>query len=144
MERIQGENSLRGLGFSWEEELRIVMKAAERHPRNYYAWQYARQIYRCVHPDSPGDKDKVHCDRMLSSGHIGAVHGWCLMHPRDISGWAFLIYFWEQMRKEDAGLLAERELEQAVFKTRTFVEKYQWKGQSIEWFLKAADVLAPQ
>ena len=136
---VQVMDKRHGVRGFWDRELVIVMKAGERHPRNYYAWQYARQLFSYVRSEYPtfgpwyGD--------LLHDG-VGLVRRWCLMHPRDISGWAFLVFLLEQLRNEgyDEGV-KRKVLEDGVgvsgSETKEFASKYEWKGESIEWFLKA-------
>lgn len=112
-----------GAGAFVKRELEIVMIAGERHARNYYAWEYAREVVRMAGA------------RLGHSGWeevVWMVHHWCLMHPRDISGWAFLVFLLDQSMNTDS-------LRRDIFgKTRDFVEKFGWKGESVEWFLKSA------
>lgn len=132
----------------WKRELHIVMKAGERHPRNYYAWNYARQLFRIVVRAFVTRVDDYE-DLVMDTS--GAVHKWCLMHPRDISGWAFLAFWMENVqeqvrsrKREDLrsseGML-EDEVGRVARGTRAWVEKYKWKGQSVEWFLAALQEL---
>jgi len=125
----------------WTRELQIVMKAGERHPRNYYAWNYARQLICIVQSfvRSVGEYQELLIDTS------GEVHRWCLMHPRDTSGWAFLGFWlekvrdqvrkWEHLRSSE-GIL-EGEICRVARGTKAWVKKYDWKGESVEWFLKA-------
>ena len=127
----------------WDGELAIVMKAGERHPRNYYAWQYARQLFSCVR--SENSEPGKWCRKVLHDG-IGLVHRWCLMHPRDVSGWAFLVFLLEQLRNQGCDEANRRkgledEIGVSASETREFARKYEWKGESIEWFLKAMRAL---
>ncbi|KAF2846367.1 protein prenylyltransferase [Plenodomus tracheiphilus IPT5] len=62
----------------WYAELAAVCKSGERHPKNYYAWQYARRIL----PRMIYEKEEVFVD---------VVKDWCCKHPSDISGWTFLL-----------------------------------------------------
>ena len=136
----------RGARGFWEGELVVVMKAGERHPRNYYAWQYARQLLSFVRSGRSGLGETRNRDRELLRDSVGLVHRWCLMHPRDISGWAFSVFLLEQLRdagcddgdkrkvfKDDVGMVASE--------TKEFARKYKWKGESIQWFLKAMEAL---
>lgn len=145
-EAIPKRNGRHGIRGFWDEELVIVMKAGERHRRNYYAWQYARELYRLVNARRPGLVERTQRSWNLLGDSSGLVHGWCLTHPRDISGWAFLVFLFEQLHiggcdegikrnkfEDDIGIFASE--------TKEFVRKYEWKGESIEWFLKAMKML---
>jgi hypothetical protein len=77
---------------SIQAELSAVMKAGERHPKNYYAWQYARRLF--------GKVSKLYSDEIkhvwegsyqnaMSTSAV-LVMEWCCKHPSDISGWSFL------------------------------------------------------
>lgn len=63
----------------WKAEIVAVCKSGERHPKNYYAWQYARRIISRIDIPSIHDYFAQH------------VKDWCLKHPSDISGWSFLL-----------------------------------------------------
>lgn len=120
------------VGRFWERELEVVMKAGERHPRNYYAWGYARDLLR----ELAGEGRKWG----LARGGVGRVQRWCLQHPRDVSGWAFLEFLLREVGSEgrEGG---EEEVRRVVWETREFVRKYEWRGESIEWFLKSVQRL---
>ena len=123
---------------SWDRELAIVMKAGERHPRNYYAWNFARDIFVSVQAEMV----RPACDvQPLAGSSVEGVKKWCFMHPRDISGWVFLLWMLERV---DAGSgTGERDgvLKEVVWEIREFVRKYEWRGESVEWFLRTVDAL---
>lgn len=156
------------------------MKAGDRHPKNYYAWSYARQLLTAF---SAGEllpfhnntttaaapqigKHQIDATRMnqIVTASIPLVQNWCLGHPRDISGWAFLEYLlttglgWEREGREeerikcDEGGLEGRgkgrlgnevgeDMDEMVCRvvkeSEEFVRKFQWQGDSLAWFLKA-------
>ncbi|KAL8785348.1 MAG: hypothetical protein Q9213_003413 [Squamulea squamosa] len=142
-----------------KRELKIVMVAGERHARNYYAWEYARQIWRmCMETADiksarepqvgvTGEEGMVYrpSDGKLWGDCTRMIHQWCLMHPRDISGWAFLVFMldWKDVFRDtrgedestDTNLITREDIFQ---KTREFVQRFNWKGESVEWFLKSA------
>lgn len=62
---------------------RVVLVAAERHPRNYYAWTHARSLVRFI-----SDKPKI----LARDGPslLTVVKSWCIKHHNDVSGWSFL------------------------------------------------------
>lgn len=121
----------RGVEGYWERELEVVMKAGERHPRNYYAWGYARDLLRELAGEG------------LARGVVGRVHRWCLQHPRDVSGWAFLEFLLREVDGEGDGRTGGgEEATRVIWETKEFVRKYEWRGESIEWFLKSVQRLA--
>lgn len=130
----------------WSRELHVVMKAGERHPRNYYAWNYARQLFGIVR----FSVSRVRDYQDLLTDTSGEVHRWCLMQPRDISGWAFLGFWlekvrdqvrtWEHLRSSES--IVEGEVGRVARGTKAWVKKYDWAGESVEWFLKALEELA--
>lgn len=122
-------------------EMKVVMKAGERHPRNYYAWNYARQFF-CILETVMTARGEYQ-DMLVDTGV--EVHDWCLMHPRDISGWAFLM-FWLGKVRDESRWCEQREsnkdgingvVVRVVEETKEWVKKYDWKGESVEWFLEA-------
>ncbi|KAJ4365148.1 hypothetical protein N0V83_008766 [Neocucurbitaria cava] len=64
----------------WRQELAAVCKSGEQHPKNYYAWQYARRFISKVESSDTVDKCAL------------LVEAWCCQHPSDISGWSFLLF----------------------------------------------------
>ncbi len=64
----------------WRDEIDAVCKSGEQHPKNYYAWQYARRFL-------PHTKDLG-----LTDEFVHRVKNWCFKHPSDISGWSFLLF----------------------------------------------------
>jgi hypothetical protein len=67
------------VGF-WRVELTSVCKSGERHPKNYYAWQYARRLVERI-------------DGMEATVDFAErVKEWCCKHPSDTSGWSCLLY----------------------------------------------------
>ena len=134
---------------AWKRELDIVKKAGERHPRNYYAWEYARQLFHILYPPICGSGSistaRDHSQIMRDS--LAEVHMWCLMHPRDISGWSFLAFLSEEARGEthsceeaiDNQRHLQDEITRVIWRTREWVRKYEWRGESVEWFLKVVE-----
>ncbi|KAI4126032.1 MAG: hypothetical protein LQ338_003971 [Usnochroma carphineum] len=135
----------RGTGFV-ERELDIVMKAGERHAGNYHAWNYARDVMRLVMSwvkTKSCEEDSKEVMDGVSNGvdeawmhWVEKMHRWCLGHPRDISGWSFLVFLMGHCphrgeQREDAASDVFR-------KTKEFVEKFQWQGKSVDWFLRSA------
>jgi len=129
---LEGSESEGAVKRYWDKELEVVMKAGERHPRNYYAWAYARDLLR----ELAGKGRKWG----LARAGVRKVQRWCLQHPRDVSGWAFLEFLLREVGGEgDRG--GEEVVRRVVWETRQFVRKFEWRGESITWFLKSVQRL---
>lgn len=133
-----------------ESEMYIVMRAGERHPRNYYAWGYARNLITSTSTSTST------YPQALST--LNQTHKWCLLHPRDISAWSFLTFLFHHLHfpfpspspsspiqpahpkeiipDEDEQQRAVAAMEQVIQATREFVRNYEWRGESVEWFLR--------
>ncbi len=118
----------------WHEEVGVVMRAGERHPRNYYAWQYARVLFWIVEGKMRGDGEGG-VEGLLGET-VGRVKGWCFLHPRDVSGWGFLMFLMQVVEGMGGGGEVRGVVRRVVRETREWVGKYEWKGESVEWFLK--------
>jgi hypothetical protein len=77
----------------WQAELDSVCKSGERHPKNYYAWQYARKLAERI--------DSV--DAMLDFAQ--RVREWCFKHPSDTSGWSCLLYLIPDVEQSERSAL---------------------------------------
>ena len=114
------------------------MAAGERHAQNYHAWEHARQVWRLLSDDRIRE-EREECEEIgpfkvdIPQESLATLHQWCLMHTRDISGWAFLVFWLRAAFNEATGL---QEARKVVEKTKEFVKKYDWKGESVEWFLE--------
>lgn len=122
----------------WEDELAIVMKAGERHPRNYYAWQYARQLFALLQADLDVTTRR---EQEVLVETLGRVKEWCFLHPRDVSGWSFLVWLMERARG-GGSWKAKHEARRVVWEVGEWVNKYQWVGASVEWVLEATKELS--
>ncbi|KAK0634995.1 hypothetical protein B0T17DRAFT_484852 [Bombardia bombarda] len=67
----------------------VVLVAAERHPRNYYAWCHARFLMSLQATES-------------SEPIIATIKKWCFQHHTDISGWSFLYFLLSTKGPSDA------------------------------------------
>lgn len=79
-----------------KSEFDAVFKAGEQHPKNYYAWQYARRLIELlmsISQQSETQSNRVQLD-VQDIVNISAtrVKDWCLRHPSDTSGWSFLLF----------------------------------------------------
>lgn len=100
-------------------ELGIVLRAAELHPRNYYAFSYMRQLYALLSPTRENE-----CARNM----LNPVLDWCLGHPRDISGWMFGVYVLEQISGRSVAA-------DALARVLQFARDLGWEGESLWTFV---------
>lgn len=133
-------------------ELQIVMRAADRHPRNFYAWGYARALFTYLTTPS-STKYSTPASAILSLSLalsvLPSTHSWCMTHPRDISGWTFLVFLIQRLglgpepvggsfpSDVDMQATASREVKRILSATTEAAEKFQWRGESIRWFLRS-------
>lgn len=119
-------NPAQGLEDHVLAELNAVCKSGERHPKNYYAWQYARRLFvkaRQSHTSSGVSQEKL----ILTCAAL--VKAWCLKHPSDISGWSFLIYVVPSIPSvPQRAEIVQQVLEYAI--------SLRWPGQSLWNFIR--------
>ncbi|KAL7930152.1 hypothetical protein V8C35DRAFT_313695 [Trichoderma chlorosporum] len=97
---------------------RVISVAAERHPRNYYAWLHARYLTKAV------SETASHEDL---SGVLEAAMKWTLAHHDDISGWAFLMFFLDR-HPEYAGPV--------VSEATRLAASFHWRNESVWYFFR--------
>lgn len=143
-------------------ELQIVMRAADRHPRNYYAWGYARALFtHLITTTLSPTKNPTLLPLSLTLSVLSSTHKWCMTHPRDISGWTFLAFLIQRLGPGlgpapsessptgsepansgysaadiDMQSVARRELERILSATAEAAERFKWRGESVRWFLR--------
>ncbi|KAJ5081466.1 Protein prenyltransferase [Penicillium alfredii] len=110
-------------------ELDVVLRAAELHPKNYYAFSYMRQLHMLL-ADVGVDKDQsssVELARVM----VGPVFDWCLSNPRDISGWAFGLYLLIHVPGQQIRV-------DTVDRVLRFARDVGWEGESLWTFVDQA------
>ncbi|PLB54353.1 hypothetical protein P170DRAFT_344901 [Aspergillus steynii IBT 23096] len=111
-----------------EEELAIVLRAGELHPKNYYAFSYMRQLHGILAEYMQGSSSSL---RLLAEPIIKTTLNWCQSHPADISGWMFALYVLEMV--EDRGVR-----ENAISRVSRFALDIGWEGESLWTFVTLA------
>ncbi|KAL1994310.1 hypothetical protein VTN49DRAFT_2979 [Thermomyces lanuginosus] len=105
------------------DEFNVALRAAELHPSNYYAFSYMRQLHaEVVARGCNGNVEDVLIQRMLS---------WCLAHPADVSGWAFLFYLLNQPGGVPA-VQRQRVMDRVI---EFAVHVAAWQGESLWTFV---------
>jgi hypothetical protein len=66
-----------------QDEMRVIFKAAEQHPKNYYAWTYARFIWL-----------KIYSPKQSIPKLTEQLRTWCTSNVGDHSGWMFYLWYW--------------------------------------------------
>ena len=79
-----------------KSEFDAVFKAGEQHPKNYYAWQYARRLIDLlvsISQQSETQSNRAQLDvQDIFKLYASRAKDWCLRHPSDTSGWSFLLF----------------------------------------------------
>ncbi|KAJ5757908.1 uncharacterized protein N7511_006602 [Penicillium nucicola] len=111
-----------------QSELEVVLRAGELHPKNYYAFNYMRQLTALLVKRMTVDLD-WNVEATISV--VDRTFEWCLANPRDISGWSFGIY--ELSCVSDHAVQAH-----ALEKVLTFALSVGWEGESLWTFVHQA------
>ncbi|CRG85466.1 hypothetical protein PISL3812_02522 [Talaromyces islandicus] len=121
-------------------EWKIVCRAGELHPRNYYAFSYMRQLHsyaskvseRAYNAAVSQDPALLHA---LTVALVEPMLKWCLSNPKDISGWMFLVYLLsheDPIGKQDVTRLRKVALERTL---HFAVKVTAWDGESLWTFV---------
>jgi len=110
-----------------ESELMAILNAAEKHPNNYYAWQYARRLFNSSFMTF-ALRHESH--RLNWSVLSNSLLDWCLSHPSDTSGWSFVLF-----------LMIHRESDpqtnfHLAFRVFNFAENVGWRKEALWVFLR--------
>ncbi|KAI9734990.1 MAG: hypothetical protein M1834_002072 [Cirrosporium novae-zelandiae] len=110
---------------SWEVEKGVVLRAAEQHQHNYYAFNYLRTIFgifsRELSVYIPNDMD--------------SLRRWCLANPRDASGWSFFVFLFENCETVDLQL---ESTPNHIMEVAEFADSLQWSSPNLWSFLRRA------
>ncbi|KAF7716662.1 Uncharacterized protein PECH_008233 [Penicillium ucsense] len=114
-------------------ELEVVLRAAELHPRNYYAFTYARHLRSLlVRTAATITTESISCwELRLAKALLSPVLDWCLAHPRDISGWSFGLHVLGQCEDRQSHV-------EAVKRVLQFALDVGWEGESLWTFVDQA------
>jgi protein prenyltransferase alpha subunit repeat containing protein 1 len=118
-----------GLGLdineAFDEQLSIILTAAERHPRNYYAWCYARWLTEGLL------EPKL---RLL----LQTIREWCIQHHDDTSAWSFLHFL--LMRDEVVDTLRPSHCFEEVL---SLTATWKWTNEAVWVFLRTLAASSP-
>ncbi|KAF2742502.1 hypothetical protein M011DRAFT_376676, partial [Sporormia fimetaria CBS 119925] len=118
-----------------EEELRAVCKSGERHPKNYYAWQYGRNLIKTLYSSTFGEKSSSEGVQQLLYKCAVEVKTWCCKNASDISGWGFLLFLLRLLEFDSESQERKMEIVEGVVE---FATKLEWEGGSLWVFLRTA------
>lgn len=118
------------IAFIVSTALDIICKSAERHPKNYYAWAYARGLFLALgrfaaELDAPFPFDWV------VSAFSERVYRWCFQHPSDISGWSYLLFLLLRLDPID-------ERDEIVKKVLGYASQIKSENESLWVFVRVA------
>ncbi|KAF2662246.1 hypothetical protein K491DRAFT_700524 [Lophiostoma macrostomum CBS 122681] len=112
-------------------ELEAVFKAGEHHPKNYYAWQYARRLIVRAEEliqDAPEYRKVYHEVRWSWTKDMTT---WCRKHPSDISGWSFLLFLLSKVDNVSERTTIIREV-------MCYAINFELKNESLWVFIRTA------
>lgn len=107
-----------------------VCKSGERHPKNYYAWQYARCLVALL-VGVAAEPDGLFPYDWVVSAFSDRVCDWCFKHPSDISGWSFLFFLLARLDPVD-------ERDELLEKVLQYAAKAKSENESLWVFIRNA------
>ncbi|KAJ5113515.1 hypothetical protein N7456_002049 [Penicillium angulare] len=110
-----------------QKELTGVLRAAELHPKNYYAFSYMRKLHTLL-VETADVADRSDWAVQVAGGLINPMLDWCLSHPRDISGWVFMVYLLDSVPEQQIRT-------EVVGKVVLFARDIGWEGESLWIFV---------
>ncbi|KAJ5373503.1 Protein prenyltransferase [Penicillium concentricum] len=112
-------------------ELGVVLRAGELHPKNYYAFNYMRQLDVLLAATVEKTSGQSTRETRSAQSVVERVIDWCLANPRDISGWSFGLYV---LRNTSEQHIRRNALEKVV----RFALNVGWEGESLWTFVDQA------
>ncbi|KAF2260083.1 hypothetical protein CC78DRAFT_536603 [Lojkania enalia] len=114
-------------------EFEAVFKAGGHHPKNYYAWQYARRLLLKINNLFNDETCHVWEDsyKLFLANCTLQVQAWCLKHTSDISGWSFLLFLLPRIH-------SVHQRRQIVHEVLDFATKLRSEQESLWVFLRMA------
>ena len=111
-----------------KSELAVVLRSGELHPRNYYAFSYMRQLHSDLADAVEGPRKGL---APFARSTLSLTLDWCLAHPRDISGWMFVLWLLEAIPDQEvrAG---------SITTVLGFALRVGWEGESLWTFIDLA------
>ncbi|KAL4929568.1 uncharacterized protein BDV17DRAFT_57913 [Aspergillus undulatus] len=110
-------------------ELALSLRAAELHPRNYYAFTYMRHVHRIM--SEAGGGQSTDWSIQLARSVVGSMTYWCTSHPADISGLMYLLYLLDAVPDTELRL-------ETASRVVSFALKIGWEGESLWTFIDLA------
>lgn len=107
-----------------------ICKSGERHPKNYYCWQYARRLVLALARVAAESSAPFPFDWVVSA-FSDKVCTWCFRHPSDISGWSFLLFLIARLDP-----IPERD--EIVEKVLRYASKAKSENESLWFFVRNA------
>lgn len=136
--------------FNYHEIGVLVHTSAEHHPKNYYAWEYARwwvgefaptegfpaRMYEAMlrEEKSAGALNSFEARDQDEKILLGLTQGWCKDHATDISGWSF--YLWLLHRPNYSGEDGELVKSYIGSVALDYATKLRLRNESIWVFLR--------
>ena len=117
-----------------DRELATVFKSAEMHPKNYYAWLYARRRLTHLFQDTSFGLNSTSASTDLHEVST-AVLDWCLRHHSDTSGWSFLLWLLQQSNQSNQSKAGR---EQIMAKVTEMAKTFKWNNEALRSFVRVA------
>ncbi|KAF2399238.1 hypothetical protein EJ06DRAFT_583176 [Trichodelitschia bisporula] len=122
----------------WTSEFRIILRAAELHKANYYAFSHARRVLRFFDQwEEDGPNGEFMVGEEVWQDTARSMAEWCLRHPGDVSGWAFLGFVF----CGGEGVGADGVRTEVFDRVVGWRGKVGWEGEAMRGFLEGVGVI---
>ena len=116
-----------------EQELEVILRSADQHFANYYAFMHGRHLVS-LFTGSKGEIGRRPMPNSIVDQQIlDRMKDWCFSHPRDISGWGFLVFLLERSE------LGKELIQKLKVEITTFAEHTGHTGESVRWINRSLE-----
>ncbi|CAK7209092.1 hypothetical protein SBRCBS47491_000320 [Sporothrix bragantina] len=110
---------------------KVVMVAALRHPRNYYAWEHARWLIHWQQANGQGGHES-------KLNLVVVVRDWCYRNHTDTSGWSFLFFLLASLPLPPSAASLSPLYDETVAQVEQMATSLRWTGEAVWVFLRTA------
>ena len=114
----------------------VILVAAERHARNYYAWLHLRWVILNLQLEIPTSRE-ANIEGFDGPKLLSTIKAWCLRHPEDTAGFSFLLFCLLEYPEPFTGGRQRMEASSSICKAvLNLAVSFKWTNESVWAFLR--------